>query len=86
MAFPAFQVLLAESYGGRDEPVDSLRETALAAGLALAAEPLRVREDPTAAVYQASEPARPPRGAARRSLWARQPTAWGPLHCLLCPP
>lgn len=48
---PKQKVVVAESYGGRDEPLDTLTAGLLAAGV----EPLmdlRVREDPTEAVYQ----------------------------------
>lgn len=48
---PAPQVVVAESYGGRDEPLDSLTAGFVAAGV----EPLldlRVKEEPSEAVYQ----------------------------------
>lgn len=53
-ALPALhspQVVVAESYGGRDEPLDSLTAGFVAAGV----EPLldlRVKEEPSEAVYQ----------------------------------
>jgi flavorubredoxin len=45
-------VLVAESYGGRDEPVDTLTRTFLDVGITPIGDPLRVKEDPTEATYQ----------------------------------
>lgn len=48
---PKQKVLVAESYGGRDEPLDSLAGSFVAAGV----EPLallRVKDDPSEALYQ----------------------------------
>lgn len=45
------QIIVAESYGGRDEPLDSLVSGLVAAGV----EPLmdlRVKEEPSEALYQ----------------------------------
>jgi hypothetical protein len=49
------KVLIAESFGGRDEPVDALRAQIAAAGVELAADPLRVKAAPTEATYQLYE-------------------------------
>ena len=49
---PFSQVVVAESFGGRDEPVDALREALVSSGLELALDPLRVKETPTEALYQ----------------------------------
>ena len=49
------RVVIAESYGGRDEPVDSLRAAFVGAGVEPLLEPLRVREAPGEGTYQAFE-------------------------------
>ena len=49
------QFLVAESYGGSDEPVDTLSAQLLNAGALLACPPLRVREAPTEGTYQVYE-------------------------------
>jgi flavorubredoxin len=54
---PKQRVLVAESYGGRDEPVDSLVASFVQAGVEPLMAALRVREDPTEAVYQLYEEA-----------------------------
>lgn len=50
-------LLIAESFGGNDEPVDSLVAAFIGAGLepAVCAEPLRVRDTPTEKTYQLFE-------------------------------
>ena len=45
-------VVVAESYGGRDEPVDSLVRALVSVGVEPLLEPLRVKADPTEALYQ----------------------------------
>ena len=49
------KILIAESYGGRDEPVDELRATFIDAGVELISEPLRVKDIPDEAMYQLFE-------------------------------
>ena len=49
------KVLIAESYGGRDEPVDGLRTSLVSSGIDLAAEPLRVKSTPDESLYQLFE-------------------------------
>jgi flavin reductase (DIM6/NTAB) family NADH-FMN oxidoreductase RutF len=49
------RVVLAESYGGQDEPVDALRASFVEAGVEPLLEPLRVRAPPTEPVYQLFE-------------------------------
>lgn len=83
-------MVVAESYGGRDEPLDSLTAGFVAAGV----EPLldlRVKEEPSEAVYQVGSEwdTEDAGGWSHRSSHAQltlhtQPTA--PLHppCLLC--
>ena len=51
------QVLIAESYGGADEPVDTLAAGILGAGAQLAQPPLRVKDTPRDATYQLYEEA-----------------------------
>ena len=46
------QVLIAESYGGRDEPVDTLTNNFVGVGVEPALEPIRVKEIPNEATYQ----------------------------------
>ena len=46
------QVLVAESYGGRDEPVDTLIGNCLNANADTTMQPLRVRDTPTESTYQ----------------------------------
>ena len=48
------QVLIAESYGGRDEPVDTLTNNFVGVGVEPALEAVRVREEPNEATYQVS--------------------------------
>lgn len=47
--------LVAESYGGKDEPVDTLCTSLLAAGAQMAAPALRCRDVPTESTYQTYE-------------------------------
>ena len=49
------RVLIAESYGGADEPVDTLAASLLSAGAQLAAPPLRVKDTPSEGTYQLYE-------------------------------
>jgi len=49
------RVVVAESYGGDDEPVDTITQRFVEQGLVPAFEPMRVRETPTEATYQAYE-------------------------------
>ena len=51
------QLLIAESFGGRDEPVDSLVGNFVDVGLDPVFDPLRVKGTPTEATYQAFEEA-----------------------------
>ncbi len=48
---------MAESYGGRDEPVDSLVGSLVDVGVEVVLDPLRVKEMPTQALYQTFEEA-----------------------------
>ncbi|CAI5508847.1 unnamed protein product [Closterium sp. Naga37s-1] len=50
-------VLLCESYGGDDEPVDTLMYKFNDRGVKMPIEPLRIKESPTEAVYQLFEEA-----------------------------
>ena len=45
-------MLIAESYGGRDEPVDTLTNNFVGVGVEPALEAIRVREAPNEATYQ----------------------------------
>ena len=47
------QMLIAESYGGMDEPVDTLITSCVDAGADTSLEPLRVKSTPTENTYQA---------------------------------
>jgi flavorubredoxin len=51
------QVIIAESYGGNDEPVDVLAQSLTNAGAELVVNPLRVKELPQQALYQQFEEA-----------------------------
>lgn len=51
------KIVVAESYGGKDEPVDSLVSSLVSAGVEPLLDPLRVKEEPTAALYQQFEEA-----------------------------
>ena len=53
----AAQVIIAESYGGRDEPVDALVGNFVDIGLAPPFDPLRVKGTPTEQTYQEYEEA-----------------------------
>ncbi len=46
------QVLIAESYGGRDEPVDTLINNFVGVGVEPVFEPVRVKEVPDEKAYQ----------------------------------
>lgn len=45
-------MLIAESYGGKDEPVDTLARTFMDINIAPIVDPLRVKEEPSEATYQ----------------------------------
>ena len=47
-------MLIAESYGGKDEPVDTLITSCVDAGADTSLQPLRVKSTPTENTYQAS--------------------------------
>lgn len=64
---PGQRVLLAESYGGSDEPVDTLAASLISAGASIAGPALRVRELPGEGVYQAYEEAGTDLGQALRA-------------------
>ncbi|KAG7675217.1 hypothetical protein Ndes2526B_g08081 [Nannochloris sp. 'desiccata'] len=49
------KILIAESYGGNDEPVDALRATMVGMGVELISDPLRVKDIPDEALYQLFE-------------------------------
>lgn len=51
------QVLVAESYGGDDEPVDSLMASLTGVGVEVLGDALRVKDTPTHQLYQAFEEA-----------------------------
>ncbi|GMH33319.1 hypothetical protein BSKO_01153 [Bryopsis sp. KO-2023] len=51
------KVIIAESYGGRDEPVDTLLASFVGVGVDPVMEPLRVKEEPDEALYQQMEEA-----------------------------
>ncbi len=46
------QVLIAESYGGKDEPVDTLINNFVGVGVEPVFEPIRVKEVPNEKAYQ----------------------------------
>lgn len=50
--FRWLQVLIAESYGGHDEPVDTLTNNFVGVGVEPVLEAFRVREVPDEATYQ----------------------------------
>ena len=66
------QVLIAESYGGADEPVDTLLNNFVGAGVEPVLDPLRVKSDPNEATYQVN-------GLGRQKLLA-DPVAQPLLH------
>lgn len=51
------QLLIAESFGGRDEPVDTLVSSLVGIGADLVMDPLRVKSTPDEALYQLMEEA-----------------------------
>mmetsp|Transcript_9557 Transcript_9557/g.20353 ORF Transcript_9557/g.20353 Transcript_9557/m.20353 type:complete len:623 (+) Transcript_9557:94-1962(+) len=54
---PKTKVIVAESYGGKDEPVDTLLSSLVDVGAEVAVEPLRVKDLPQQALYQGFEEA-----------------------------
>lgn len=54
---PKQPVVIAESYGGDDEPVDTIVQRFVALGISLALPPLRIKEIPNEATYQQFEEA-----------------------------
>ena len=52
-AVSAPQVIIAESYGGRDEPVDTLVASLVNINVVPLLDPLRVKATPTESTYQA---------------------------------
>ncbi|GAX73438.1 hypothetical protein CEUSTIGMA_g890.t1 [Chlamydomonas eustigma] len=54
---PGTKVLVAESFGGRDEPVDTLLSSLVDVGAEVVVDPLRVRDLPHQALYQGFEEA-----------------------------
>ncbi|GAB4823920.1 hypothetical protein N2152v2_010966 [Parachlorella kessleri] len=51
------KVLIAESFGGRDEPVDTLLQSLVGVGVEPLGDPLRVKDVPTEGIYQLFEEA-----------------------------
>ena len=49
------QIIVAESYGGSDEPVDTLVASLVDINVSPIFDPLRVKETPDQAIYQAYE-------------------------------
>ena len=49
------QIVVAESYGGKDEPVDTLTSSLVDINVSPTFDPLRVKETPNQAIYQAYE-------------------------------
>lgn len=49
------QIVVAESYGGKDEPVDTLVASLVDINVGPIFDPLRVKETPDQAIYQAYE-------------------------------
>lgn len=49
------QIVVAESYGGKDEPVDTLVASLVDINVSPIFDPLRVKETPDQAIYQAYE-------------------------------
>ena len=58
------QVVIAESYGGRDEPVDTLVQNLVGIDVVPLIDPLRVKAVPTEATYQVC--AQPPCSGSKR--------------------
>ncbi len=54
------QVIIAESFGGRDEPVDTLITSLVDVGAEVVVDPLRVKDLPGQALYQGFEEAGAP--------------------------
>lgn len=48
------QVMIAESYGGSDEPVDTLTRGFVDISVQVTTDPLRIKETPTEKTYQVS--------------------------------
>ncbi len=74
------QYLICESYGGADEPVDTLAASLLSVGATLAAPPLRVKDVPREGTYQLYEEAGTDLGQAltAKKQLAAQKTAMAP--------
>lgn len=49
------QIIVAESYGGQDEPVDTLVASLVDINVSPIFDPLRVKQTPDQAIYQAYE-------------------------------
>ena len=64
-----WQVLIAESYGGQDEPVDALLNNLVDIGVPVILDPLRVKANPTEGTYQVST--LQPAGRPRKKLCTR---------------
>ena len=47
-----FQVMIAESYGGKDEPVDTLVGSFVDISVQVTTDPLRIKEKPNEKTYQ----------------------------------
>lgn len=77
---PKQRVLICESYGGADEPVDTLAAGILGAGAQLAQPPLRVKDTPREATYQLYEEAGTDLGQAltAKQAMAAQKNAMSP--------
>ncbi|KAH9308362.1 hypothetical protein KI387_036273 [Taxus chinensis] len=54
---PKQPIIIAESYGGDDEPVDTIAQRFVALGISLPIPPLRIKEIPNEATYQQFEEA-----------------------------
>lgn len=52
VAWCGVQVLIVESYGGRDEPVDTLTNNFVGVGVEPALDAVRIKEVPNEATYQ----------------------------------
>lgn len=67
-------MLIAESYGGADEPVDTLLNNFVGAGVEPVLDPLRVKSEPNEATYQVGglESWTPLPALAAQPCWAQQ--------------